>query len=221
MCTVHKERVIKLEEESTREIDSRAIERQAHLRSLREVQESLENAMHSNSLLNEKVRVLEQDNSELVSDLKQLKKQENILVGQVEGLEASLAAESKALQKSRIAVRKLESEVASVRAEQERDKMEYEEKLLKIKSTSGQRKQSLVESELRLNEVTRLWHADQTAKDELSHNLHTAESKYEDINIEIQKLRDAVRINLFIEWFNVMFSIQTEKKRAERGCSTN
>lgn len=195
ICAVHKERVIKLEEESTREIDSRAAERQAHLRALREVKESLDNSMHSNSLLNEKVKVLEQDNLELLSDLKQLKKQESSLLGQVEALEVSLATESKALEKFKTAMRELESEVSSVKADQAREKMEYEEKLLKIKSTSGQRKQSLLESEMRLNEVTRLWHADQTTKDELAHNLRTVESKYEDVNIEIQKLRESVSTN--------------------------
>lgn len=191
-CAMHKERVLKLEEESTREIDSRSAERQTHMRSLREVQEALANTTHLNDSLQEKVRTLEEENSELLGDIKQLKKKETSLVGQMEGLEASLSAETKALQKVKQSLRKLESELSTARAEQEKDKMEYEEKLLKIKSTSGQRKQSLAEAELRLSELTRLWHADQAAKDELSHSLRSIESKYEDVNIEIQKMRELV-----------------------------
>lgn len=182
---IQKERVLKLEAEVAAAHDSRMLERQSHTKVLGDTQLQLENLSTTCRLYEEKNRALEQSNRSLQHSLSDCKVQ-------LEEIEKLFQDISKSLKSEKTCNRQLQDTLEILRMEKERDALQYEEKLRRINSTSGESKQILLATETRLQEVTTQLFQDKHRRDELSLSLQSAENKCEEISSEVKKLQEMV-----------------------------
>ena len=184
-CQIHKERALKLEQENAREFETRNSERQVHVRSLRELEESLSRATFSNKQLQGNISELEKHNTKLNSELTQARGRELAVTEEMESIRSLLSAERKALQKAKASIQKGEESLANVLADQEKERAQYQDKISHLKSISGQRKQSIIELSDQLKQ-------DKLVRERLSADLQNSTNKCSAISEELQQLKDKV-----------------------------
>lgn len=187
--------MLKLETEAAASQDSRTLERQSQSKLLSETQLQLESVSSTCRFLEEKNRNLEQSNRALQYSLSDSK-------SQLEETERLFQDVSKALKSEKSSNRQLQDAIEILKMEKDRDLLQYEEKLRRINSLSGESKQTLFATETRLHEVTAQLFQDKHRRDELTHSLQSAEMKCEEITSEVKKLQELVSIPLTINNLN-------------------
>ena len=160
-------------------------ERQSHYKSLSDCQLQLE-AVTASSL------ALEQSNRALQRSLLESK-------SQLEDLEQHYHEALKALKSEKALTRQLQDSYEMLKLDREQDLMQFEEKLRRINSATGESKQTLIETETQLSEATAQLLHHKSSKERLTLSLQDAEEKCENIKSEVKRLQDSVSsLHLFL-----------------------
>lgn len=179
-------------------------ERQSHYKSLSDCQLQLE-ATTASSL------ALEQSNRALQRSLLESK-------SQLEDLEQQHHEALKALKSEKALTRQLQDSYEMLKLDREQDLLQFEEKLRRINSVTGESKQTLIETETQLSEATAQLLHHKSSKERLTLSLQDAEEKCENIKSEVKRLQDAVS---FLHLCLFLTSISpSEEARAPRAGGT-
>jgi chromosome segregation ATPase len=179
--------VSKLETEATIAHETRMAERQAHSKALGDCQLQLETSNASVLALEGKSESLEQANRTLQRSLSESK-------SQLEDLEQRHHEAIKALKNEKLLTRQLQDSLEMLKLDREQDLLQFEEKLRRINSATGESKQTLIDTETQLSEVTAQLFHHRSSKEKLTLSLQDAEEKCEHIKSEVKRLQDAVSL---------------------------
>jgi chromosome segregation ATPase len=196
-CAAHKDRVAKLESEAISAHDSRIAERKTHAKTLNDIQLQYETLGASSRVLDEKVRILEQANQSLKGSMLAEATRASESKSQLEELERLHAETVRTLKQEKTASRQLQDALEILKLDKERDLLQFEEKLRRLKATTGESTQTLVATETKLTEVTTQLFQHKSRKEELQHSLEHAEEQCEKIQSQVKRLQEQVTPSSF------------------------
>ena len=157
-----------------------------------EIQLQLESTMNSLKLNEEKFKRCEDENKLLKASLN-LELQKNFETSnQLQHIEKMRDEYIKSLKEETSLTYKLQNDIEILKLDRERDATQYEEKLRRINSSSGESKQNLIATEMKLSEITTQLYQHKSAKEELSLTLQNAEEKCDQMTSEVKRLKEKV-----------------------------
>jgi hypothetical protein len=189
---LHKDRVAKLELETITDHDSRLVDRHVHAKQIGDLQIQLESVVNLNKVLEEKLKTLEQEHKLMKTSLTNELNVSSECRIQLENLERTHQDTLKSLKTEKNLTRQLQDSLEILKLDRERDALQFEEKIRRINSSSGESKQALLSTESKLTELTSQFYQQKNAKDELKLNLQNVEERCEQIKLEVKRLQDLV-----------------------------
>jgi chromosome segregation ATPase len=191
-------------------------ERQAHAKTLTETQLQLESCSASLRALEEKVRSLEQANQSLKGSMLAEVARATEAKSHCEEIEKRHEETVRALRQEKATSRQLQDTLEILRFDKERDLLQFEDKLQRMKATTGESTQTLVATETKLTEVTTQLFQHKSVKEELQHSLAHAEEKCDQIQSQVKRLQELVPSLPPLLSAHVTLYLSTEEARASR-----